>query len=35
VSLEEYWAKRDFMRTPEPRGEVVSTVRDIFVVQEH
>jgi len=35
VSLEEYWAKRDFTRTPEPRGEVSSTVGDIFVIQEH
>ena len=35
MSLEEYWAKRDFTRTPEPRGEVSSTVGDIFVIQEH
>ena len=35
MSLEEYWAKRDFTRTIEPRGEVVSTVGDLFVVQEH
>lgn len=35
MSLEEYWAKRDFMRTPDPRDGVVSTVGDMFVVQEH
>lgn len=35
MSLEEYWAKRDFTRTPEPRREMVSTVGDLFVVQEH
>lgn len=35
MSLEEYWAKRDFTRTPEPRGEASSTVGDIFVIQEH
>ena len=35
MSLEEYWAKRDFSRTPEPRGEVKKTDGNIFVVQEH
>jgi bifunctional non-homologous end joining protein LigD len=35
VSLEEYWAKRDFTKTSEPRGEVKSTEGDLFVVQEH
>jgi bifunctional non-homologous end joining protein LigD len=35
VSLEEYWAKRDFSRTPEPRGGVKEADGDMFVVQEH
>jgi bifunctional non-homologous end joining protein LigD len=35
VSLEEYWAKRDFSRTPEPRGGVESNGGNTFVVQEH
>jgi len=33
--LEEYWAKMDFTRTPEPRDGVVSTVGDMFGGQEH
>jgi bifunctional non-homologous end joining protein LigD len=35
VSLEEYWSKRDFERTPEPRGEVGEGGGRRFVVQEH
>ena len=35
MSLEEYWAKRDFSRTPEPRGGVGSSGGNEFVVQEH
>ncbi len=35
MSLEEYWAKRDFSRTPEPRGNVGSSGGNTFVVQEH
>lgn len=35
VSLAEYWAKRDFARTPEPRGEVRDGCGSLFVVQEH
>ena len=35
MSLEEYWAKRDFTRTPEPRGEVEPGAAGRFVVQEH
>jgi len=35
VSLEEYWAKRDFSRTPEPRGGVEEAGGSAFVVQEH
>ena len=35
VSLEEYWSKRDFDRTPEPRGEVADGDGRRFVIQEH
>src|SRR5215207_4508238 len=35
MGLETYHAKRDFSRTPEPRGEVSETNRRRFVVQEH
>ena len=35
MSLEEYWAKRDFSRTPEPRGGVEEARGSAFVVQEH
>lgn len=35
MSLEEYWAKRDFNRTLEPRGEVKTEDGKRFVVQEH
>jgi bifunctional non-homologous end joining protein LigD len=35
VSLEEYWSKRDFTKTPEPRGEVQPGAGKRFVVQEH
>jgi len=35
VSLEEYWSKRDFGRTPEPRGGVEESGGNAFVVQEH
>ena len=35
MSLEEYWAKRDFTRTPEPRGIIEPGAGGRFVVQEH
>lgn len=35
VSLEEYWVKRDFSKTPEPRGEVKEAQGRLYVVQEH
>ncbi len=35
MSLEEYWAKRNFDVTPEPRGEVKEAEGNLFVVQEH
>ena len=35
MSLEEYWAKRDFSRTPEPKGEVRKNGGNMYVVQEH
>jgi len=33
--LEEYMSKRDFERTPEPKGGKASSTSNIFVVQEH
>lgn len=35
MPLEEYLKKRDFTRTPEPRGEVRETGAQRFVVQKH
>ena len=35
MGLETYWKKRDFRRTPEPKGRVARTNRRRFVVQEH
>ena len=35
MGLETYHKKRDFSRTPEPRGKVAKTSRRRFVVQEH
>jgi len=35
VSLEEYWAKRDFTKTPEPMGKVETGAGKRFVIQEH
>ncbi len=35
MSLETYWQKRDFRRTPEPRGRVAKRNLHRFVVQEH
>ena len=35
MSLEEYRAKRDFKKTPEPEGEIRVTGPPIFVIQEH
>lgn len=35
MKLEEYWEKRKFEKTPEPRGEVRETGFNRFVVQEH
>ncbi len=35
MSLEEYWAKRNFDVTPEPRGDVKEAGGNLFVVQEH
>ena len=33
--LEIYWQKRDFSRTPEPKGKVSQTNKYRFVCQEH
>lgn len=35
MKLEEYWRKRKFEKTPEPRGEVRERGLNRFVVQEH
>lgn len=39
MSLEEYWRKRDFSRTPEPRGEThggrLKSDGRIYVIQRH
>ena len=35
MSLEKYWEKRDFDKTPEPKGRVLKTSKNRFVVQEH
>jgi bifunctional non-homologous end joining protein LigD len=35
MGLETYWEKRDFRRTPEPRGRLAKQGRSRFVVQEH
>ncbi|MEO8133437.1 MAG: DNA ligase D [Betaproteobacteria bacterium] len=37
MALETYWAKRDFRRTPEPRGSkgAAKSTGDSFVVQKH
>lgn len=35
VKLEEYRRKRQFARTPEPRGERIPQQQNIFVVQKH
>ena len=35
MGLETYYRKRDFTRTPEPRGKLAKTTRHRFVVQEH
>lgn len=35
MGLELYWKKRDFRKTPEPRGKISKANRHRFVVQEH
>jgi bifunctional non-homologous end joining protein LigD len=36
MSLEKYWQKRDFKKTPEPRGKVVRPGRQLnYYIQEH
>lgn len=35
MSLEKYWRKRNFDKTPEPKGRVLKTSKNRFVVQEH
>src|SRR5262245_36777200 len=35
MGLEEYQPRRDFRRTPEPKGKIARSDRRRFVVQEH
>ncbi|RLC38524.1 MAG: 3'-phosphoesterase [Candidatus Nealsonbacteria bacterium] len=35
MSLEKYWRKRNFDKTPEPKGRGLKTSKNRFVVQEH
>lgn len=35
MSLKKYWQKRKFDKTTEPKGKVVKTKKQRFVVQEH
>jgi len=34
MSLKEYWRKRKFEKTPEPKGEVLETGKTRFVVHD-
>lgn len=35
MTLEKYWQKRKFKKTPEPKGKILKKGRNRFVVQEH
>jgi bifunctional non-homologous end joining protein LigD len=35
MTLEKYWRKRKFEKTPEPKGKILKTKKSRFVVQEH
>ena len=35
MKLEEYWEKRDFEKTEEPKGEEKMTGGNIYVIQKH
>jgi len=35
MALEEYWRKRKFEKTPEPKGKVKATGKNRFVVHDH
>jgi len=35
MTLEKYWKKRKFEKTSEPKGKVLKTSKNRFVVQEH
>ena len=35
MPLKEYWQKRKFGKTPEPKGKILKTSKNRFVVQEH
>jgi len=35
MSLEKYWQKRNFDKTPEPKGKVLKVSKNRFVVHDH
>ena len=35
LRLKKYWNRRDFSKTPEPRGKVKEEKGNLFVIQEH
>ncbi len=35
MTIREYWQKRKFEKTPEPKGKILKTEKNRFVVQEH
>lgn len=35
MGLKEYWKKRDFKKTPEPKGKVEKTQKQRFVIHDH
>jgi bifunctional non-homologous end joining protein LigD len=35
MGLQEYWKKRKFQKTPEPKGRILKKEQNRFVVQEH
>ena len=35
MGLEEYWKKRDFKKTNEPKGDETISGRNIYVIQKH
>lgn len=35
MTLKEYWQKRKFEKTPEPKGKILKTKKNRFVVHDH